>query len=219
MVDAVAEQGASARILGGVAVLLHCGTAHREPEDIDLVIARDGRDAMERVLLERGYRPNSRFNALHGDTRTIHEGPEGKLDVFVGDFSMCHSLSLGERLDADRPTISVADLLLTKLQVVELTEKDLSDLRALLGAHELAEEDGDVINAGRVAQVLGDDWGYWRTATATLERVADADPALSAKAAALRERVDAEPKSRRYRMRARIGERRRWYELPETVGG
>lgn len=219
LVEQLDQLGAPARILGGVGVVLHCGIAHREPEDIDLVTARASRATFTQVLRERGYEANTRFNAMHGDTRNIFQGPEGKLDVFVGDFTMCHRLQLADRLQVDSPTLSVADLLLTKLQIVELTEKDSADLVALLVTHEVTEGPGDAIDMTRVAAVLGDDWGYWRTATETLERVADDSPQLRAKTEALRARIDAEPKSRRYKLRARIGERRRWYELPDAVGG
>lgn len=217
IVERAEERGVTARLLGGVGVVIHCGAVHREPDDIDLAVGRRDVRALADLLAESGWEPNERFNAMHGDTRNIFHGPAGKLDVFVGDFTMCHRLELEPRLALDSPTVPVADLLLTKLQIVELTEKDSADLRALLGAHELSSQPGDAIDTGRIASVLADDWGYWRTATGTLERVAEAWPELRPKAAQLRERIDAEPKSRRFKLRARVGERRRWYELPEDV--
>jgi hypothetical protein len=217
LVDDADGRGVAARLLGGVGVVIHCGAAHREPEDIDLAVGRKQMRELAAVLAGRGYEPDARFNAMHGHARNIFQGPEGKVDVFVGEFTMCHKLDLEPRLAVETPTLPAADLLLTKLQIVELTEKDSTDLRALLEAHELGDGPGDVIDGSRIAAVLADDWGYWRTATGTLERVAAAWPALAGKAGELRERVDAEPKSRRWKMRARIGERRRWYELPEHV--
>lgn len=217
IVEAAAARGLLVRVLGGVAVVIHCHERHREPEDIDLVVASRDMGELGRLLEERGYRPNARFNAMYGDARNIFDGPEGKLDLFVGDFAMCHRLRLAPRFAVDDPTLSVADLLLTKLQIVELTAKDSADLRALLDAHELRDGPGDAIEVPRIAAVLADDWGYWRTATETLERVAALWPDLGAKAAALRARIDAEPKTRRFKLRARVGERRRWYELPERV--
>lgn len=213
------RRGAHARALGGVAVVIHCGAAHRAPEDIDLAVGRRDLPTLTGVLVERGYEPNARFNAMHGDTRNLFQGPAGKLDVFVGAFTMCHRLELEPRLAVDSPTLSVADLILTKLQVVELTEKDSADVQALLQAHELGSGPGDLIDADRIAAVLADDWGYWRTATETLERVVSTSPELGEKAAELRRRIDEEPKTRRFKLRARIGERRRWYELPEIVEG
>jgi hypothetical protein len=162
---------------------------------------------------------NVRLNAMHGDRRRQFEGPAGKVDVFVGSFTMCHRLELERRLAAEAPTLTASDLLLTKLQIVELTEKDLLDLRLLLESHEVGSGPGDWIDADYVASVLADDWGYWRTASGTLEQVTRAVPALGEKAERLWTRVAEEPKSRRFKMRARVGERRRWYELPETIGG
>jgi hypothetical protein len=222
IVDQLAERDGMVRILGGVGVVLHCptdGGFHRDPEDIDLAVSGRSAGALEAVLVERGYTPNSRFNAMHGDRRRLFEGPAGKVDVFVGAFAMCHKLELERRLGAESPTLTAADLVLTKLQIVELTEKDMLDLRLLLESHEVGSGPGDWIDADYIASVLADDWGYWRTASGTLEQVTAAAPSLSAKAEQLWGRVEDEPKSRRFKMRARVGERRRWYELPETIGG
>jgi hypothetical protein len=222
IVDQHAERDGVTRILGGVGVVLHCpsdGGFHREPEDIDLVVSRRGAGALEAVLVERGYSANARFNAMHGDRRRQFQGPAGKVDVFVGAFAMCHKLELERRLAAESPTLTASDLVLTKLQVVELTEKDMLDLRLLLESHEVGAGPGDWIDADYIASVLADDWGYWRTASGTLEQVTAAAPALSAKADQLWKRVEDEPKTRRFKVRAKVGERRRWYELPETIGG
>jgi hypothetical protein len=222
IVDELTERGAVTRILGGVGVVLHCpgtGAFHREPEDIDLVVSRAGAKALEAVLTERGYTANSRFNAMHGDRRRLFSGPAGKVDVFVGSFTMCHKLDLERRLAAESPTLTASDLVLTKLQIVELTEKDLLDLRLLMESHEVGSGPGDLIDADYIASVLADDWGYWRTASGTLQQVRSTAPVLTEKADRLWKRVEEEPKSRRFKVRAKVGERRRWYELPETIGG
>ena len=72
--------------------------------------------------------------------------------------------------------------------------------------------------------LTGDDWGLWRTITRNLDSVAahlsayDVDRDLvSARLDDLQRRIDAAPKSRGWRLRDRIGERKRWYELPEEV--
>jgi hypothetical protein len=222
IVDQMAERGAVTRILGGVGVVLHCpGTRgfHREPEDIDLAVPRAAAAGLDALLAERGYTANARLNAMHGDRRRQFEGPAGKVDVFVGSFTMCHRLELEQRLAAETPTLTASDLVLTKLQIVELTEKDTLDLRLLLESHDVGSGPGDWIDADYIASVLADDWGYWRTASGTLEQVTGAAPALGEKAERLWKRVEDEPKTRRFKMRARVGERRRWYELPETIGG
>ena len=116
--------------------------------------AARGASALEALLVERGYTTNSRFNAMHGDKRRQYQGPVGKVDVFVGAFTMCHKLELEPRLAAESPTLTASDLVLTKLQIVELTEKDMIDLRLLMESHEVGSGPGDWIDADYIASVL-----------------------------------------------------------------
>jgi hypothetical protein len=142
------------------------------------------------------------------------------LDVIIDHFTMCHSLDLRPRLSLEELTLPTADLLLMKLQVFETNERDLLDAIALL-------VDGDV-DLERVAEVLAGDWGWWRTATQVLEKIENyaariEDEALSrgvTKAVKrVLEQVNRAPKGLRWRTRAKVGDRARWYELPEEVGG
>jgi hypothetical protein len=214
--------GLRLRLLGGVGVVAHCpgvlgGKPHREIADIDVAVPRRDARAISGFLEGRGYTANKRFNALHGDTRMIFYGPAGKLDVFVGAFSMCHALELGQRLELDSPALTATDLLLTKLQIVELNAKDAHDASVLLTEHPLEPGDGDHIDVAYVARLTSDDWGLWRTVTATLNRLADLYPAVAGRCRELRSAIDAAPKTRRFKLRARIGERVTWYELPEET--
>jgi hypothetical protein len=169
------------------------------------------------------------FNALHGQERLLFfdEEHDRQVDVFVGAFSMCHKIQLDERLTVDPISIPLAELLLTKLQVVELNEKDIRDTLALLHDHPVGDTDGDVLNGARVAELCAVDWGLWRTITQNLNvcrAFADSydvpDRAiLDERLDELLERIDREPKARGWKLRARIGDRKRWYELPEEVAG
>jgi hypothetical protein len=214
--------GMRLRLLGGVGVVAHCpsmleGKPHREIADIDVAVPRREARALGGFLESRGYEANKRFNALHGDTRMIFHGPQGKLDVFVGAFSMCHALELDKRLELDAPALTATDLLLTKLQIVELNAKDAHDASVMLSEHPLASGDGDHIDVAYAARLTGDDWGLWRTVTATLHRLAELHPAVADRCRELRAALDAAPKSRRFKLRARVGERVTWYELPEET--
>jgi hypothetical protein len=148
----------------------------------------------------------------------------------VDRLEMCHTLEFGDRLERLPTTLDVTDLLLSKLQIVELNEKDLHDVVHLLAGFEVAP--GDVpgtIALERWNALLGEDWGWWRTVTGNLDRLehhaelvaahtpenARHDPAAQAKQ--LHEAADAAPKSLKWRMRAKVGERKRWYELPEET--
>jgi hypothetical protein len=147
--------------------------------------------------------------------------------VFVGAFRMCHVIPLTERLSAGEWTVPLAELLLTKLQIVELNEKDVRDTVLLFHGHDVADHDDDAVNGHRIAELCANDWGLWRTITANLLRcremigsydLPDEDGRrIADRFGAVLDRIEAEPKSRGWKLRARIGERKRWYELPEEV--
>jgi hypothetical protein len=218
LVDSAQAGGVTLRLLGGAAVIMHCsGTPHREIGDVDAVTVHADVPQLTRVLQQRGYQPETRFNALHGDRRLIFHGSAGKLDVFVDTFDMCHKIELAARLPLDSPTIPATDLLLTKLQVVELTEKDASDLAELLSHHALGSGPGDHLDVPYLEGLVADDWGLWRTLTGTLARLPELQPAIAGQARALSQLLEDAPKGRRFRLRARLGERKRWYELPDEV--
>jgi len=157
---ACAARGVSARLIGGLAVALHEHTAtppelRRAYADIDIVIGRkEGRGA-KKALTGLGYTPNDRFNALRGDRRLLfYDTANGRqLDVFVGTFAMCHTLDLSGRLALHPDTLCVADLVLTKLQIVEINTKDLVDAAQLLRNHQLGRDDeGHRRRPGEAAQ-------------------------------------------------------------------
>jgi hypothetical protein len=231
----IQESGLPLRLLGGLGIRLHAaGDIHpalaRSYADIDLVCARKaGRDS-SRFLVAAGYEANERFNAMNGSDRMIfYDRPNTRhIDLFVGGFRMCHALPLSARLDRDSPTLPPAELLLTKLQVVQLNAKDANDIIALLLDHDVTEDDDDAVNAAYIAQLLAGDWGLWRTSRGSLEhtREAVAQRSLSSEEQArvqdrverLWERVEREPKGLRWRSRARIGDSKRWYDEPDEIG-
>ena len=224
------------RLVGGVAVRLRAAAAFpavfaRSYADLDVIVARSDRHAAADFLREEGYEPHVAFNALNGNERMLFfdEANGRQLDVFVGAFRMCHRVPLEARLEVDRISIPLAELLLTKLQVIELNEKDVRDALALFHGHEVGEEDGDVVNAPRIAALCAEDWGLWRTITQNLgicraytgkfDLAADERATIEARLDALLACIEAAPKSRSWRLRAKIGDRKRWYELPEEVAG
>ncbi len=260
LLDAARDQGAPLRLLGGMGIRVLLGgrlapELAREIEDLDFITTRRAGRAVERLLAAEGWEPQRRFNALHGARRLLFEGPAARdadpptgeagaaavatrrIDVFVGDFRMCHVLPLAERLDAWEGTLPAAELLLSKLQIVALNAKDRGDLYALLLGCEVAESDAQpgapgeppraAICARRVAALTAGDWGLSHTVALNFARLREG-LAQTALAAAQRERVQGRidalaeaieqaPKSRAWRLRARVGERRRWYEDPEEI--
>jgi hypothetical protein len=231
VIAAVDAAGVPARVLGGVAVALH--QHHRLPAsltrtyaDIDLVVAAGREGALRSVLETAGYEADRKFNALYGYKRQLFwdRANDRQLDVFVGRFAMCHELDLRGRLADATGTLSPADLLLTKLQVVEVNAKDVVDALALIDLHTVGREaEGDVIGLDRIAAVTGADWGWFTTASDMLERLEagaqSLDPAqgaiVTARISEIRVAMVSAPKSLRWRARDRIGRRLPWYELPE----
>jgi hypothetical protein len=227
VIDAAREQGVTLRAVGGVAVyLLSPGLQPILPrplKDIDLVTSRGQGAAAGRVLTQLEYVGEEMFNALRGSRRQLFHDPVNRrdVDVFVGEFTMCHTVPIAERLDRLPYTVPVAELLLTKLQIVELNERDERDIYTLCYHHELSDD------AALIAGLCADDWGLWRTCKGTIERcVADMDsyelegPArdqIAGRLSALWDRIEAEPKTSRWRRRNRLGERKRWYQEPEEV--
>ncbi len=235
LTDAAAARDAPVRLLGGAAIMLRAGdrlqaALRRRPVDIDFVSGAGAGGAVGALLDACGYRPDEAFNRVEGARRLLfHDDANGRqIDVFVRDFAMCHTIPIGERLLIEPVTLPLAELLLTKLQIVELNAKDRHDVYALLQTHPVGGQDGAMVNAVRVARVCARDWGLYTTTMLNLERVREHLPAvpLDADASArVGEGIDAlvralehEPKSRAWRMRARIGERVRWYDEPDEVG-
>ncbi len=227
------EQDASFALLGGVAVRLAAAEVpaalDREYKDLDFAVPKGASGATGKLLADAGYEPQIVFNAMNGKERLLyHDTQHGRqVDVFVGAFRMCHEIPLSERLKPGEKTVPLAELLLTKLQIIELNEKDIRDTVLLLHGHEVADHDGDAVNGSRIAELCAGDWGLWRTITRNLEGCAshvdqytlpeERKSQIKQRLSQLLARIEAAPKSRSWKMRDRIGERKRWYDLPEEV--
>jgi hypothetical protein len=233
LVAAANAKGLLVRALGGVAVCLQAPAGGlllpRACGDIDLATRREGRQAVAELLATAGYVGDQMFNALHGARRLIFydEANRRKLDMFVGEFSMCHVIPLMDRLEREPLTIPLAELLLTKLQIVQLNERDQRDIYNLTYHHPVSDAGGPGIEADYIAELCSRDWGLWRTTRATIEQCQAnlAQYALPEEAAALIQerldhlwkRVEAAPKTTRWRLRSRVGDRVKWYEQPEET--
>jgi hypothetical protein len=229
VLGAAREAGLTLRLLGGVAVNVRSHALPpaltREYQDLDFATSKKSAGDLQKLLRDLGYEPHLGFNAMNGRERLLfYDNPNGRqVDVFVSSFRMCHEIPLEKRLAVDEDTVPLAELLLTKLQIVELNEKDVRDTVALLLEHDVTDDDAGV-NAAQVAFLCSADWGLWRTISHNLETLQqrlgsyDVDrETVSGRVTLILERIEVEPKSRSWRMRAKIGERKRWYELPEEV--
>jgi hypothetical protein len=230
------RSGATLRLLGGVAIRLRAEDGlnpafEREYADLDWIVPKGKSSEAQKFFQSIGYTPHVRFNAIHGRERLLFfdEQNDRQVDVLVGSFRMSHKIPFGDRLALEPVTVPLAELLLTKLQIVELNEKDVRDAFALLHDHPVEESDGDAINGAHIARLCASDWGLWRTFTANLEALEghidrydlpeESKGRIRERVEKLLERIEEEPKSFGWRMRAKIGDRKRWYELPEEVEG
>ena len=237
LVAAAAARGVAVRLLGGVAIWIRASAAARaalgrQYPDIDLVAhKRQSRD-LRHLLEERALQPERVFNATHGARRLLYHSPDPDsgwhVDVFLDTFEMSHTLDLGARLEAEAETLPAAELMLTKLQIAEVNRKDLSDVAMLLWDHEPGDGDGPCrLNLARMAEACGADWGLYSTVTdnhAGCAGLLGELVATEADRARIAGRIDAAiralqeaPKTISWRMRARVGRRVRWYEVPEEV--
>jgi hypothetical protein len=229
VIDAAASAGITMRLLGGIAVF-HLASSTRQPplarsyRDFDVVVpARQGA-AVARVFRQAGYAEDPHFNALHGAHRMIFASPSSfVVDVVVGAFRMCHELDLGRDLPGEGLTIHPADLLLTKLQIVQIEEKDLIDSVALL-TDLPTEGTSPVIDIDRFVRPLTADWGFFHTVEMNIGKVlafsrdrleSPAKQAVADTASRITAAMQAAPKSLKWKVRARAGERVPWYELPD----
>lgn len=240
IVSAAVTANVTLRLLGGIAVRLHCpSTAEGAPfarpiNDIDLIgLGRDS-GRIKQVFVDLGYTPHRHFNAVHGRTRLFFQDPVRALtvDVFLDRFIMCHTFDFRDRLAADTNglTLCPADLLFTKLQIVELNDRDIRDILALVCDHELSPADAaETIDVSHIARLCARDWGLEKTCLHTLAWARSAieqhleDSLIAERArrrlSALAEAIAGQPKTYRWRLRALIGERLPWYELPEKPIG
>lgn len=217
LISRAERHGASLRMVGGVAIAYHCEGGRARQGDLDFVAGPKDRAAVEKALTEHGSLPDREFNTLHGHKRLYFEAPDGlPVDVFMGRMDMCHMLDLRTRLTLFSPTLPPADLVLSKLQIFEFTEKDREDTQVLLERFEITERH-DAIDPRRIQEVTCADWGWHQTVSQNLQRFSPANDLAGERAGALLELMDSWPKSQRWNLRARIGTRKKWYRLPEEV--
>jgi hypothetical protein len=243
------ERGLLVRLMGGLAFHAQAPTwtarIDRDGRDIDLATRSRDRTALGELLVTAGYTPDRQYNALYGHKQLyfVDESKGRPVDVLVDRLEMCHRFEFRDRLALSRPTLPLAELLLTKLQIVKINRKDLLDALILLASHPLAAasdgagEGADAraaINVSRIVDLTSADWGWWRTVSGNLARLRayietelgptelDTGAPLPfeplAQLSALADAIEAAPKSTKWRLRARVGDRMTWYEEPEEVG-
>jgi hypothetical protein len=222
------------RVMGGLAIFMHSREFQPLWEklgrlgkkvftDIDFVSYGKDRGELIEFFKGRNYFINQKMLYLYGKGRQIYYGKKiPMVEIFFDKLEMNHIVNFKNRLDADYPTIPLTELLLQKLQMVNINEKDIKDLIILLRAHEIGADDKDQINREALGSHLLSDWGFHYTATTNLKKIKDALGQYSAlgdedikvvegRLDDLLDYLENEPKSMKWKMRALVGTKMQWY--------
>ena len=246
LVDEASKRRISLRLLGGVAIRIHCsefidfskklgrlGEGQQEYTDLDFMsLMKFRKNQMKNFFNEMGYEKRPTTMSTAATQRHIYFHPKGwfYVDVFFDKLLAAnHPLDFRARLELDSPTLTPTDLLLEKVQIVFPGEKDVKDMILLIHSHEIAvREEKNRINADFIATNLASDWGFWYTATTNLKGLGQyvrdtpnltetEKQDLASKIDKLLRTIDDKPKSTGWKMRSVMGVKRRWYNPVETT--
>jgi hypothetical protein len=237
IIKASDEAGVLLRVIGSLAFQMHCPkygylqeAMGRAYTDIDFAAYRKQTKEIKELMAGLGYAENREVFIVSEGERSIFDRPEVGLhvDVFYEKLDFCHAIYWAGRLEVDAPTIPLAELLLEKMQIVQINEKDIIDTIMLLIEHPLGDIDNETINIKRVAELCSTDWGLWRTTTMNLDKVrklaqgyeqlkSEQKAHIESQVALAMERIDQEPKSLAWRLRSRVGDRVKWYKDVDEV--
>jgi hypothetical protein len=155
----------------------------------------------------------------------LHRTTGLNVDVFADELYFCHRIPFKDRLELDSPTICTTDLLLEKMQIVEINLKDFKDTIVLMLEHPLSHQQPGQksIDTDYIVDMMREDWGFYHTFTTNLKRVADhfvEFPSLKDdQRKIIGDRIDellkvieTAPKTFGWKMRAKVGTRARWYQ-------
>jgi hypothetical protein len=203
----------------------------RQATDLDFIAYSKDRNKIKKLFEKLKYTPIK--TVLPMENRDLFIENDGvKVDVFYDKLAMCHAIDFTHRLEVDYPTISIADIILEKTQIVKINEKDIKDLIILFAEHELGSDDNHMLNSSYISRLLAKDWGFYYTVTTNLKLVRDQFLGKWKDASAqeyldkvgpridkLLRQIEAEPKSMGWKMRQSVGTKKKWYKDVEEVCG
>ena len=233
-------QGLQVRLMGGLAFHARCpewtARIERERRDIDVATRAQDRKALTAIMAGQGYTGDRQYNALFGHKQLyfVDEARNRPVDVLIDRMEMSHTFEFARRLTVDKPTLPLAELLLTKLQIARINRKDILDGLALLSEYPLESNDNGAVNLKQITNLTSSDWGWWRTVTGNLDKFrhfheTELQPGeldfrrpprfdVQDQISALRAAVDGAPKSLRWKLRSQVGDSMQWFQEPEEVG-
>jgi len=237
IIGASNDYGVVLRVIGSLAFQIHCPEygyiqemLGRSYTDIDFAAYRSQTREIQALMTGLGYIERKNILLYSGGDRSIFDHPEIGIyvDVFYDKLDLCHVIKWHKRLEVDSPTIPLAEMLLEKMQIVEINEKDIIDTVMLLLEHPLADGDNETVNIQRIATLCSQDWGLWRTTTMNLGKIKllsqkyeklsdDQKIQVASKIDSALMRIEAEPKILAWRIRSRVGDRVKWYKEVDDV--
>ena len=233
LLDAASGNGTTLALLGGVAVRLKASdipaSLDREYKDIDFAAPKGASSSAAKLFSGQGYEPAVAFNAMNGRDRLLfYDQQHGRqIDVFIGSFRMCHEIPFGNRLAAGEQTSRSRSWCSPSCRSSSSTRRTSATRRCCSTATRSPTTTAMRSTPRAIAELCGNDWGLWRTITPTSSAAVSSRPTTSSPRTTRRciagridqllAAIEAQPKSRGWRLRARVGERKRWYELPEEV--
>lgn len=237
ILQASGDKGILMRVIGSLAFQMHCPqfgylqqAMGRAYTDIDFAAYNSQAKQIQGLLAAMGYVENREVYIATEGERAIFDKPGTGLhiDIFYEKLDFCHTIYWKDRLEVDSPTIPLAELLLEKMQIVQINEKDVIDTIMLLLEHPLGDADAETINIKRTAALCANDWGLWRTTTMNLDKVkqlaqgyeqltGDQKTKVTAQVDEILRRLESEPKPLAWRLRDRVGDRVKWYKDVDEV--
>ena len=231
------KRGIILRLMGACAVRLHCPEFRylyegmkRPLTDIDFMTYKRFNPLLRKFFVELGLTPDEGILRYYGHKRHIYydEKKNRAVDVFLDNLSMCHTIDFRGRLELDYPTITLSDILLEKMQIVKITEKDIKDTIIMLLEHEVGEVEKETVNMRYISKLLSGDWGFYYTVTTNLKKTKEAAGDYEAltdehrrnvvgKIDKLLDAIERQPKTFKWKMRARIGTSKKWYTEVEEA--
>jgi hypothetical protein len=252
------EKGIIIRILGALAVYIHSSHDNEALElfnklkrleggliftDLDLIAySKQRKEIMDFFEKTLGFKCDPYVKALFGGRRLIYYHPKNlyHVDIFFDKLEFSHDIYFGEKpgagsLELDFPTISLAHIVLEKLQIHKINWKDLVDLAVLFKAHklcgEIGEKNKECIDEEVIASILCDDWGFWYDAVNNLNKLkqildnavkegkinSEIANIIQTRIDKLLNYIDSKPKTKNWIKRSKIGTSKPWYREVEEL--
>lgn len=237
IIDEAHKRNLTLCLIGALAFHNHCPKynyiqkeTNRFFTDIDFMAYIEQKHDIEKMFLDLGYMNDKRIQTIPGVKRSIFFTSDHSMhsDIFYDVLDFSHEINFRGRLEIDYPTVSLVDLLLEKMQIAQINEKDIIDTIMLLREHDVGSSDDETINIDYIAKTCKSNWGLWKTVTTNLDKVislidkydllnSDDQQIIRERLQRIRQHIDKEPATLYWKLRSRVGERVKWYRDVDEI--